>query len=79
MIMHPAIKLRHIRAFPDIAGMETSRRSPAAGITQPALSRCIAELEDLLGQKLFRREGRRLVLNEAGAVFHRHVMSGLWL
>ena len=78
MIMHPAIKLRHIRAFIDIANQGSlSAVARAQGITQPALSRCVGELEDLLGQKLFRREGRRLVLNEAGALFHRHASSGL--
>ena len=78
MIMHPAIKLRHIRAFADIASVgNLSAVARAQGITQPALSRSLSELEDLLGHKLFRREGRRLVLNEAGTLFHRHAANGL--
>lgn len=78
MIMHPAIKLRHIRAFLDIAaegGLSPVAR--AHGISQPALSRTLAEMEDLLGVPLFRREKRRLVLTEAGAVFRRHASLGL--
>ena len=54
--MHPGVKLRHIRAFLDIAaegGLSAVAR--AQGITQPALSRTLAELETLLGQPMFLR------------------------
>ncbi|MFN4129363.1 MAG: LysR substrate-binding domain-containing protein [Paracoccaceae bacterium] len=78
MIMHPAVKLRHIRAFLDIAA-EGSLTSVARrqGISQPALSRTLAEIEDLLGVALFTREKRRLVLTEAGAVFRHHASIAL--
>lgn len=72
-IIHPGIKLRHIRAFLDIAsegGMSAAAR--AQGITQPALSRTLAELEDMLGQQLYLRQGRRLVLTDGGKLFRRH-------
>lgn len=77
-IMHPAIKLRHIRAFLDIAaegGLSAVARRQ--GITQPALSRTLAELETLLGQRLFLRQGRRLVLTEQGALFRHHAAHAL--
>ena len=78
MIMHPAIKLRHIRAFLDIAAIGAlSPVARAQGISQPALSRTLAELEDLLGIALFRRERRRLILTEQGAVFRHHATLGL--
>lgn len=78
MIMHPAIKLRHIRAFLDIAASgNLTMAARAQGITQPALSRALAELETLLGQKLFLRQGRRLFLSEAGTLFRRHASTGL--
>ncbi|THD82851.1 LysR family transcriptional regulator [Aliigemmobacter aestuarii] len=71
--MHPAIKLRHIRAFLDIAASGSlSAVARSQGITQPALSRTLAELESLLGTPLFRREGRRLILTEQGALFRHH-------
>ncbi|SFA45440.1 LysR family transcriptional regulator, pca operon transcriptional activator [Paracoccus halophilus] len=76
--MHPAVKLRHIRAFLDIAsegGLTAVAR--LQGITQPALSRTLAELETLLGQPLFLRQGRKLVLTEAGALFRRHAMTAV--
>lgn len=78
MIMHPAIKLRHIRAFLDIASEgNLSAAARRQGISQPALSRTLAELEDLLAVSLFRRERRRLVLTGEGAVFRRHASIGL--
>lgn len=77
-IMHPAVKLRHIRAFLDIAaegGLTAVARRQ--GISQPALSRTLAELEDLLGQPLFLRQGRRLILTEAGQLFRRHAAAAI--
>ena len=54
------------------------------GIGAPALSRSIRLLEDKLGTKLFRREGRGLILNEEGQRFlqslrmsMRHVHEGM--
>ncbi|MCG6113101.1 MAG: LysR substrate-binding domain-containing protein [Paracoccus sp.] len=68
--MHSAIKLRHLRAFLDIAANGSlTATARAQGITQPALSRSLAELEDLLGARLFLRQGRRLGLSEAGTAF----------
>ena len=76
--LHAGVKLRHIRAFLGIA--EAGNLSAVArgqGISQPALSRTLAELEELLGRPLFRREGGRLVLTEAGALFRRHSRAAL--
>jgi LysR family transcriptional regulator, pca operon transcriptional activator len=76
--MHPSLKLRHIRAFLDIAADGTlSAVARAQGITQPALSRTLAELEDLLDQPLFLRQGRRLILTESGTLFRRHALAAL--
>jgi LysR family pca operon transcriptional activator len=78
LAMHPGIKLRHIRAFLDIAAEgNLSAVARAHGLTQPALSRSLAELEALLGQALFLRQGRRMVLSEAGRIFRRHAVAGL--
>ncbi len=78
MVIHPAIKLRHIRTFMDIAAKGSlSDVARAQGMTQPALSRTLSELETLLGQPLFLREKRRLVLTEAGIAFRSHANLGL--
>lgn len=71
--IHPGLKLRHIRAFLDIAAAESlSVVARAQGISQPALSRTLAEAETLLGAPLFRRENRRLILTEQGVLFRQH-------
>lgn len=78
MIMHRGIKLRHIRVFLDIAARgNLSAAARAQGITQPALSRTLAELEALLGVALFRRERRRLILTEAGTLLGAHAATAL--
>lgn len=76
--MHPNLKLRHIRAILEIATAGSlSQVARAQGITQPALSRTLAEAETLLGVPLFRRENRRMILTEQGAVFRQHASLAL--
>lgn len=67
--MSPAdrIELRHVRAFLALA-QELNFRSAAARlhITEPPLSRTIAQLEDVLGARLFERTSRHCELTDAG-------------
>lgn len=77
-IIHPGIKLRHIRVFLDAAAAGTlSAVARSHGISQPAVSRTLAELETLLGNRLFERQGRRLSLTGPGSLFLRHANAGL--
>ena len=46
-------------------------------ISQPTLSHAIASLEDELGCKLFRKQGRNVRLTEDGAVFRDYVVEAL--
>lgn len=49
MVMHPAIKLRHIRLFLQIADSGSlSAAARGLGLSQPALSKSLAELEVLI-------------------------------
>lgn len=60
--------LREVRTFVTVADVGTvSKAAQQLHITQPALSRRIAGLEDDLGLRLFDRVGRRLVLTSEGA------------
>ena len=60
--------LREVRTFVGVADLGTvSRAAQELHITQPALSRQIANLESELGLKLFDRVGRRLLLTSEGA------------
>jgi len=55
------------RAFISVAELGTfSKAAEHLYITQPAVSKRIALLEDQLGSKLFDRVGKRVMLNEAG-------------
>jgi DNA-binding transcriptional LysR family regulator len=59
--------LRRLRTFIAVAEQGTvSQAALALRITQPALSRQLADLQQELGVRLFKRSGRRLVLTEVG-------------
>lgn len=74
-LLDSRVKLRHISCF-----LEVTRQggvvaaSQALGLSQPAVSKSIAELEELLATPLFDRSGRRLVLTHQGEIFARHAM-----
>ena len=52
-----------------------SAAARAIGLTQPTLSRQVAELETTLGVSLFDRIGKRLVLTEAGLAILEHARA----
>ena len=59
--------LRHLQTFVTVAELGTvTLASQRLHISQPALSRQIADLEEALKVQLFERVGRRLVLSSAG-------------
>ncbi|MDY0812972.1 LysR family transcriptional regulator [Kitasatospora purpeofusca] len=69
------LQLRHFQA---VARFEhISRAAEELNVAQPSLSRTIARLEAELGSPLFDRQGRRIRLNQYGAVFLRHVDRAL--
>ena len=73
----PRIKLRHLNAF-----LETVRQNGVAragtelGMTQPAVSKAIAELEAILDVALFDRSRRALSLTAYGEMFERFAQAG---
>lgn len=72
------LRLRHIRCFIEIARVESvSAAAERLNITQPAVSRSLKELEDMLDAKLFDRVGRRIRLNEAGRIFQSHAAASM--
>lgn len=76
--MNPGIKLRQIRLFLQIAdsGSLTAAAS-VLGLSQPALSKALAEIEELLAVRLFQRLGRRLVLSAQGEAFRRSARDAI--
>ncbi|WP_116652756.1 pca operon transcription factor PcaQ [Pelagibacterium sediminicola] len=72
-LIDPRIRLRHLTAF-----VETERQggvaaaAAALGLTQPAISKSLAELEDIVGVALFDRSRRKLELSGFGVMFLRY-------
>ena len=53
------IEIRHYRAFQALAQeLHFGRAARRLGIAQPPLSRCIRDLEERLGARLFERDSR---------------------
>lgn len=72
MSVDPRLRIRHLTAFLAIARTgSVAMASSELNITQPAVSKTLKELEQILGVSLFDRKGRRLHLNSAGAMFQR--------
>ena len=63
-------QLRQLEAIEREGTMSAAAR--VLHLSQPALSRSLGRLESELGQPLFDRVGRRLVLNDAGSVALEH-------
>lgn len=78
MNMHPGIKLRHIRLFLAVAdhgSLTAAGRSE--GLSQPAVSKSLAEITAMLGAKLLQRQGRRVSLTPEGEAFRRHAREAV--
>ncbi|ORJ54913.1 LysR family transcriptional regulator [Geothermobacter hydrogeniphilus] len=64
-----AITLRQLEVFVAVAQEgNVTRAAEALRISQSAVSMSLAELERLLGEKLFDRRGKRLLVNDQGRV-----------
>ncbi|MEV6700360.1 LysR family transcriptional regulator [Streptomyces sp. NPDC051453] len=67
------IELRHLRAFTAVARHRSfTRAAEELLITQPALSRTVAQLETALGVRLLDRSSRHVELTDTGAEFLVH-------
>lgn len=73
MKQHPAISLRHIHCFTEVARCgSVQEAAQRLSITQSAASRRLKDLETLLGVVLFERAHRRLTPTDAGLLFLRY-------
>lgn len=79
--MERSVKIRHLRCFVEVARLgSVNRAAESLSVTQPAVSKTIRELEEILDTPLFERTRRGVHLTEQGAVFRRHadgVLSAL--
>ena len=70
--------LNQLKTFLEIARQEhMTRAAKKLHLTQPAVSAQLARLEEELGQPLFDRTPKGMVLTEAGATFRGHVEEAL--
>ncbi|MBX3236205.1 MAG: LysR family transcriptional regulator [Nitrospiraceae bacterium] len=67
------MEMRQIRYFLAVARHQNfTRAAEHVHVSQPSLSVQISGLEEELGTKLFDRLGRKVVLTQAGELFHEH-------
>ncbi|PXA98468.1 pca operon transcription factor PcaQ [Nostoc sp. 3335mG] len=77
-IIDPRIKLRHIACFLEVARLRSVvNAAEQLNISQPAASKTIQELEEVLGNALFDRSRRRLFLTPFGEVFYRYAATSV--
>lgn len=76
--MDSRVKFRHLQTFLEVARQRSvGKAADALAITQPAVSRTLRELEDILGVALFDKEGRGIRLSHLGEIFLRHAAESL--
>jgi len=76
--MDPRVQLRHLRAFVEVARQRNvTRAAEALNTVQPAVSRTLAHLEQIVGKPLFERRAKGLVLTSAGEALMFFAESGL--
>jgi LysR family pca operon transcriptional activator len=69
-MIDPRIKIRHLQCFLEVARLgHVGRAADQLAITQPAVSKTLRELEDILAARLFDRGRRGVVLTGMGELF----------
>lgn len=77
-VIDPRIKLRHIACFIEVARLKSVvSAAEMLHISQPAASKTIQELEEILGEPLFDRSRRKLFLTHFGEVFYRYAATSI--
>lgn len=76
--MDRRIKIRHLQAFTEIVRQESLKRAAERlFLTQPAISRTLAELEEIVGAELLIRGRGGVAMTPQGEFFHGYAMSSL--
>lgn len=76
--MDQRIKFRHLQTFLEVARQRSvGKAADALAITQPAVTRTMRELEEILGVALLEKEGRGIRISHFGEVFLKHAAESL--
>eukprot|EP00873_Tetraselmis_striata_P030672 jgi/Tetstr1/450936/TSEL_037972.t1 len=67
------VRFRHLRTFIEVVRQNSvGRAAQVLAVSQPAVTKTIRELEEILDKKLFEKDGRGLRVTRYGEVFLRH-------
>ncbi|WP_421950163.1 pca operon transcription factor PcaQ [Pelagibacterium sp.] len=67
------VRFRHLRTFIEVVRQNSvGRAAQVLAVSQPAVTKTIRELEDILDKRLFEKEGRGLKVTRYGEVFLHH-------
>jgi LysR family cyn operon transcriptional activator len=73
---HDPLEIRHLRYFLAVAEAGSfSRAADRLGISQPAISQQMRDLEAGLRVSLFQRRGKRILLTSTGMIFQEHARA----
>ena len=80
MRLSSSLKLRHLEVFVEVARkMSVTQAAEALGMTQPAVTRALRELEEVCGKPLVEKHGRGIRLSGYGELFRDHAGRSLAL
>lgn len=80
MRLSAQLKLRHLEVFVEVARQNSvTLAAEALGMTQPAVTRALRELEAVCGKPLVERHGRGICLSSYGEMFRDHAGRSLAL
>ncbi|MCA1368379.1 pca operon transcription factor PcaQ [Bradyrhizobium sp. BRP14] len=72
------VKFRHLQTFVEVARQKSVvKAAELLHVSQPAVTKTIRELEEVLGVAVFEREGRGIKITRYGEVFLRHAGAAL--
>ncbi|WP_411034401.1 pca operon transcription factor PcaQ [Shinella sp. BYT-45] len=72
------IKFRHLQTFVEVARQKSvMKAAELLHVSQPAVTKTIRELEEVLGVAVFEREGRGIKITRYGEVFLKHAGAAL--
>lgn len=72
------IKFRHLQAFVEVARQRSvGKAADLLHVSQPAITKTLRELEEILGVDLVERDGRGIRVSRSGEIFLRHAGASI--